>query len=167
MSDTKVIIQKAAEATKQAEATEEEKLAFKRRLFETADRSYLNDRFNVPLPEDMYGEWIGTDDFSQFNAQNKGFVDGAEFLKQFNKIHEQADGKSTIGDVKFMVIPKWKQEAHQEMAAVEAARKSGLTADYGRDMYAAHAKSIGLTVEPEKTTARIIDGNELSAITKR
>lgn len=164
MSDTKTIIQKAAEAIT---ATEDEKLAFKRRLFETADRSYLNDRFNVTLPEGLYGEWIGTDDFSQYNAQTKGFVDGAEYLGAFNKIHEQADGKSTIGDVKFMVIPKWKYEAHQEMAAVEAARKSGLTADHGRDLYAAHARSIGLNVEPEKATARIIDGNELNAITKR
>lgn len=159
-SDTKVIVQKTA-------PTEEEKLAYKRRLFETADRSFLNDRFTVPLPEDMHGEWLGTDDFSQYTAAQRGFVDGSEYLTAFNKVHEQADGKSTIGDVKFMVVPKWKYEAHQEILAIEANRKSGITGEKAQEEHNAYARSIGLRVDNDSPSTRIIDGNELNALTKR
>jgi len=159
-ADTKIIVHNT-------EPTETEKQEFKRRLFETADRSFLNDRFNVPLPENMHGEWIGTDDFSQFNAQQKGFVDGTEFLTKFNKIHEQADGKSTIGDVKFMVIPKWKHEAHNEILALEAARKSGLSQEAIDRQNNEYARSIGLKVDDLPSSARIINGDELNALTKR
>jgi hypothetical protein len=158
-TDTKVIVQN--------QPTEQEKQEFKRRLFETADRSFLNDRFTVPLPPDMYGEWVGTDDFSQFNAQQKGFVDGVEYLTKFNKVHEQADGKSTIGDVKFMVIPKWKHEAHQEILALQASRKSGLNAHDLDAQEKAYAKSIGLEVMNDRPSARLINGDELNAQLKR
>jgi hypothetical protein len=164
MADTKIITQTAAPST---EPTTEEVQAFKRRLIETADRSYLNDRFNVPLPEHLYGQWVGTDDFSQFQAQQQGYVDGQEYLTKFNKIHEQADGKSTIGDVKFMVIPKWKHEAYEERNQIIAARKSGLNADEVSKMESSYAKSIGLDTLPDSTTARRIDGDELNALLKR
>ena len=159
-SDTKIIVQSTG-------PTDEEKQAYKRRLFETADRSYLNDRFNVPLPDDMHGEWLGVDDFSQFTATQRGFVDGSEYLTAFNKIHEQADGKSTIGDVKFMVVPKWKHEAYQEILALEAARKSGLSQEQIDRQNNDYAKSIGLKVESLPSQARIINGDELNALTKR
>lgn len=162
MADTKIITQSPL-----AQATEEEKLQFKRRLIETADRSFLNDRFNVPLPPDMYGEWIGTDDFSQYNAQVKGYVDGSEFLTATNKVHEQAGGKSTIGDVKFMVIPKWKHEAQQEVLALEASRKSGITGEKAQEDYNAYARSLGLKVDAAGPTTRIINGDEVNALTKR
>lgn len=162
MSDTKTIIQTPAAPT------EAEVVAFKKRLIETADRSYLNDRFNVTLPEGLHGQWIGTDDFSQFQAQQQGYVDGQEYLTQFNKIHEQADGKSTIGDVKFMVIPKWKHEAYEERNQLIAARKSGLNADEVSRMEQQYAKSIGLDVLPGSTLdARRINGDELNALLKR
>lgn len=159
-ADTKTITQSYA-------PTEEEKLQYKRRLLETADRSYLNDRLNVELPPDLHGEWVGTDDFSQYNAQQRGFIDGTEYLSKFNKIHDMADGRSIIGDVKFMVIPKWKYEAHQEVALLESARKSGLNADAVQKMEEQFAQSVGLGRMPGQPTARVIDGDELNALIKR
>jgi hypothetical protein len=159
MSDTK--------PTQATAPTAQEVQDFKRRLIETADRSYLNDRFNVALPDHLYGQWVGTDDFSQFQAEQQGYVDGSEYLKKFNKIHEQADGKSTIGDVKFMVIPKWKHEAYEERNALISTRKSGLNPDEVTRMEQAYAQSIGLERFPDTTTARVVNGDELNALLKR
>ena len=159
-ADTKVIVQTNT-------PTEEEKNAYKRRLFETADRSFLNDRFTVILPDDMHGEWLGVDDFSQYTAAQRGFVEGSEYLTEFNKVHEQANGKSTIGDVKFMVVPKWKYEAHQELLSIEANRKSGITGEKAQEEHNAYARSIGLRVDNDSPATRIIGGDELNALTKR
>jgi hypothetical protein len=159
-TDTKIITQALA-------PTEEEKREYKRRLFESADRSYLNDRLNVDLPPHLYGEWIGTDDFSQYNAQQRGFVDGTEYLSKFNKLHETSDGRSVIGDVKFMVVDKWKHEAQQEIAMLESARKSGLNASAVEKMEEEFAKSVGIDRMPTKQSARVIDGDELNALLKR
>lgn len=155
MADTKIIIQQ--------NPTEQEQLEYKRRLFETADRSFVNDRLNVELPEGLHGEWIGTDDFSQYHAQLKGFVDGSEFLKEFNRLHETSTGP-TVGDVKFMVIPKWKYEAQQEMAAMESARRSGLNSREVEEQYKSYAQQLQLgIINSERTSAEIVSGTELQA----
>ncbi len=164
MADTKTSVQ---EPTLVLAPTEQQVADFKRRLIETADRSYLNDRFDVPLPPELVGQWIGTDDFSQFNAEQQGWIDGSQYLTKFNKIHEQADGKSTIGDVKFMVIPKWKYDAFEERNALLAARKSGLNPTDIDSREKAYAKSIGLDVMPDSTTARRIDGDDINALLQR
>lgn len=151
-----------AKSAAPAAPSEKEVLEYKRRLFETADRSYVNDRLLVKIPDHLHGEWIGVDDFSQFHAQTKGYVDGSEFLGEHNKLHERPDGTS-IGDVKFMVIPKWKYEAQQEQAAIIAERRSGINSDSANEQYKAYAASIGLGVESENSTGRRLSGTELQA----
>lgn len=147
--------------------SQEEILEYRKRQFEAADRSYLNDRLNVPLPEGLHGEWIGRDDFSQYQAKAKGFVDGAEFLGEFNKLYETPDGKSAVGDVVFMVIPKWKYIEQVRVAEAIAAKRSGINAREVDEAEKAMAESMGLGVErAEKTTARVIDGTELNSILK-
>lgn len=142
--------------------TEKEVLEYKRRLFETADRSFVNDRLNVPLPDGLYGEWIGIDDFSQFHAQAKGYIDGSEYLQEHNKLHERPDG-STVGDVKFMVIPKWKYEAQQEQAKIMSDRQSGINSDTANEQYKSYAAKLGLGVESDRSSGRSISGAELQA----
>jgi|688.fasta_scaffold11762_9 hypothetical protein len=142
--------------------SDQEVLEYKRRLFETADRSYVNDRLIVNLPEHLHGEWLGVDDFSQFHAQAKGYVDGSEYLEGHNKLHDRPDG-STIGDVKFMVIPKWKHEAQLEQAALMSERQSGINSDAANERYQAYASQLGLGVERESSTGRRISGSELQA----
>lgn len=153
MADTKIIIQ---------QPSAEEKEAFRRRTIEMADRSFVNERLNVMnLPEHLHGEWIGTDDFSQYHAQMKGFVDGSEFLGELNRLHETSTG-STVGDVKFMVIPKWKHEIYTEAMRVEAERRSGLKSVAKDDEYKsrAQAESLGV-IDDERSTARTLSGTEL------
>lgn len=142
--------------------TDQEVLEYKRRLFETADRSYVNDRLVVKLPEHLHGEWIGVDDFSQFHAQAKGYIDGSQYLENHNKIHDRPDG-SVIGDVKFMVIPKWKHEAQLEQAAIISERNSGINSDAANERYHAYAQQLGLGVERDSSTGRRISGSELQA----
>lgn len=147
--------------------TEEEILNYRRKQFEQADRSYLNDRLNVELPEGLYGEWIGKDDFSQYQAKAKGFVDGSQYLGEFNRLYETADGKSAVGDVVFMVIPKWMKEEQQRVADAYAARRSGINAKDVDEAEKVMAEQMGLGVEKnEKTSARVIDGTELNTILK-
>jgi hypothetical protein len=148
--------------------TEEEILTYRRKQFEQADRSYLNDRLNVNLPEGLYGEWIGKDDFSQYQAKAKGFVDGTQYLGKFNKLYETADGKSAVGDVVFMVIPKWMKDEQQRVAEAYAARRSGINAKDVDEAEKLMAGQMGLGVdENEKTSARVIDGTELNTILKK
>jgi hypothetical protein len=142
--------------------SDKEVLDYKRRLFETADRSFVNDRLNVELPDNLHGEWIGIDDFSQFHAQAKGYVDGSEYLQAHNRLHERPDG-STVGDVRFMVIPKWKFEAQKEQAAIMAERQSGINSDAANDQYKSYAARLGLGVESDSSTGRNISGAELQA----
>lgn len=151
-----------ATPAKPAAPSEKEVLEYKRRLFETADRSYVNDRLLVRIPDHLHGEWIGIDDFSQFHAQAKGYVDGSEFLAEHNKLNERPDGTS-VGDVKFMVIPKWKYEAQQEQAALIAERQSGINSDAANEQYKAYAEKLGLGVEAENSTGRRLSGAELQA----
>jgi hypothetical protein len=161
MSDTKIIIQTP-------KPTEAEIAEFRKRTLEMADRSYINDRLNVPLPPDMHGEWIGTDDHSQYNAMIRGFVDGAEYLTNINKIHEQATG-SSVGDVKFMVIPKWKQEVYLEAAQRESLRRSGFNGPVGEeDMFKQQASQAGLgVINDERPSTKSISGVELESQLKR
>lgn len=165
MADTKGITTEKS-STLNLNPTPEEIQAFKRRQVEIADRSFLNDRLNVNLPEGLHGEWVGRDDFSQYQAQSKGFIDGTEYLGQFNKLYETSDGKSAVGDVTFMVIPKWKQEAYEQHNALVAARKSGLNPEYVSKMEEQYAQELGLKKFPDNTTARVIDGNELNSLLK-
>ena len=146
--------------------TEQEVLEYKRRLIETADRSFVNDRLNVSLPDHLHGEWIGIDDFSQFNAQMKGFTDGSEFLTNMNRLHERPDGP-TVGDVKFMVIPKWKHEANVEHDRLRSEKNSGLSADAGQE-YDEYAASVGLGQlnEGKPVEGRTISGEQLNALIK-
>jgi hypothetical protein len=139
-----------------------EVLEYKRRLFETADRSYVNDRLSVNIPPHLHGEWIGIDDFSQFHAQAKGYIDGSEYLGSQNKIHDRPDG-STVGDVKFMVIPKWKHEAQLEQSAIISERNSGINSDAANERYHAYAQQLGLGVERDSSSGRRISGSELQA----
>jgi hypothetical protein len=142
--------------------TDAQVLEYKRKLFETADRSYVNDRLIVNIPAHLHGEWIGVDDFSQFHAQAKGFVDGSEFLEGHNKLHDRPDGNA-IGDVKFMVIPKWKHEAQMEQAAIMSERQSGINSDVANERYRAYASQLGLGVEKDSSSGRRISGSELQA----
>ena len=153
MADTKTIIQKPS-----AEEIE----SFRQRTIEMADRSYVNDRLNVALPEGLYGEWIGTDDFSQYHAQMKGFVDGSEYLSDFNRLHEGAAG-SSVGDVKFMVIPKWKHDVYVEAAQAEAERRSGIKSNSIDQEYKSKGLNSNLGVLNEATESRSLTGTELQA----
>ena len=130
---------------------------YKRRLFETASRSYVNDRLHVSLPPHLHGEWIGIDDFSQYHAATKGFVDGTDYLTENNKLFQRPDG-STVGDVKFMVIPKWKHEAQKELAEIESAAKAGLRdKDEIAEMYSQYSSSINLGNLGDKSTTKVVE----------
>lgn len=171
MSDTKIIIQETKDVKTlldELNPSPEEIAAYRRVQFESADRSYLNDRLNVQLPAGLHGEWIGRDDFSQYQAKAKGFVDGSDYLGEFNKLYESADGKSAVGDVVFMVIPKWKYIEQIKVAEAFAARRSGINARDVDEAEKLQAESMGLGVAgDERTTARVIDGAELNSILSR
>lgn len=146
--------------------TPEQQIQYKRRLFETADRSFIVDRLNVKLPEGLTGEWHGTDALSQMIAEAKGFRDGSKYLEKHNKLHDNPEG-NRVGDVRFMVIETWRYEAQREAERLQANRRSGISAD-ANDEYREYAKSIGLGIqEGEVSSGRIIDGHELQAHLKR
>lgn len=138
--------------------SQQEQEQFKARYIETADRSYLNERLIVPtVPPHLHYEWLGTDDFSQFNAQSRGFVDGSEFLTPDSIMHYTPVG-GVIGDVKLMVIPKWKYEAMKKIDDEKAAQQGGLTQkEYN---YRQNALNMGLGVDRDRTETEVLSGNQ-------
>ncbi len=155
-------------ATKEAhealkELSPEAAKVFERIYIETADRtSFLNERLSSPnLPPHLVGEWHGTDDFSQFQSRQRGFVDGSEYVPADMFMHNSPLG-GAIGDVKYMVISKQKYDIMQKVDRERAERTSGLTHYENRTKQ--EAREINLGVEGEATQTRVLRGDEASLL---
>lgn len=142
---------------------ETELAAFKSRYIETADRSYLNERLAVRnLPDHLYGEWVGTDSFSQFNAKARGFVDGASYLGPDNIMHYTPEG-GVIGDVKYMVISKQLYNAMKDIDDEKARKQSGI--GFKDEAYKETARQMKLGVSNEEQgSTRVLRGDAASEI---
>jgi hypothetical protein len=74
------------------------------------DRGIVNERFNIPLPSDIYGEWVVNDPIEINRFLAMGFEFGDQYAKQ-SAIH----GTARIADVVFMTAPRFVKEAIDEV----------------------------------------------------
>lgn len=145
-------------------ATLEERAAYRARLVETGERSFIDERMNVKLPDHLHGEWVGVDDASQWGARSKGFVSGEEFIKSDNFLHAHPEG-GRIGDVKFMVCPRWQYEERETVNRNIIARKHNLNVD--APTIATYNQMAASGINPmrdEVSQGHAISGDELAKI---
>lgn len=122
MSDTpigpspNVVIPTEAAPIQQPKNKEEAKALF----LSLSDRGVVNQRLNIPIPDDMYGEWVYNDPIEINRFQLMGFREGAEFAEK-SALH----GRSRISDVVFMIAPKFVKEAIDEVTRERFAKTHG------------------------------------------
>lgn len=82
---------------------------FKVRVAQVLDRGWAIDRFNVNLPNDVWGEWVPRDPLTIARMETLGFsIDKKHAVNR--KLNDVADGSAVIGDVVFMTQPRWMHE---------------------------------------------------------
>lgn len=143
--------------------TPQERAAVRARLIEGADRSFVDDRMTVDLPSDVHGEWVGVDDFSQYNAQQAGFIDGTSYINKNKFLHQHVEG-GRIGDVKFMVKPKWLYDEQENVRKEINARKHSLKSDSISNALANQFRRAGMNPDGEKSEGYQISGDDLAKI---
>lgn len=138
--------------------TEEMKKAFKAQLAGVVTRGFVVDRLNVPLPPDVYGEWIHDDPVALTEAKILGFEIDKEFAAKHN-LHSDGAGNAKIGDTIFMTIPKWKKDIIEQAKLEQYHRfhgKDGKTKPAEENQYAANiAKETPIINESKSTNAEL------------
>lgn len=147
----------------QLTVTEEERKQFRARVIEQGERSFLDDRMNIGLPDNLYGEWVSVDDYSQTIAQQNGFVDGSEFLRKDKFFHAHPEG-GRVGDVRFMVCPKWQHEERMKVKKELIAKRHSLNVDVPGRALNNQLRAEGLNPDTDQTVTRAIDGEALSQL---
>jgi hypothetical protein len=109
--------------TEKAERTET-KSERKARLAAVLERGYLSERLQVPLPDNMYGEWVPKDHAEITRKELLGFrVDQQYGLKQ--SLHSDGTPITQIGDVVFMVTSRENKELLDEIRNEQYERRHG------------------------------------------
>lgn len=93
--------------------TSEEVLQYKTRLAQVYERGLIVDRLHVDLPDHLHGEWVSRDVGEIARMELLGFQVDTEYATK-RKLNDKADGSAIIGDVVFMIQPKWMKEVHDE-----------------------------------------------------
>lgn len=93
--------QTQASEVKQEESRDQRKA----RLARVLDRGLSHDRLAVPLPDNLYGEWVSNDQVSIYEKEALGFQIDTEYAPK-RALHSKGDGKSIVGDCVFMVCSK-------------------------------------------------------------
>lgn len=111
--------------SKKTNPTEELRKEFRAKAAKVVTRSFLIDRLNVELPQDVYGEWVADNPVSIAEAQALGFEIDKDYATK-NKLHSNAAGEAKVGDVIFMTMPKWMKEELDILKKQEYDRHHGV-----------------------------------------
>lgn len=111
--------------SKKTNPTEELRKEFRAKAARVVTRSFLIDRLNVNLPDDVHGEWVADNPVSIAEAQALGFEIDKEHATK-NKLHSNAAGEAKVGDVVFMTMPKWMKEELDILKKQEYDRHHGV-----------------------------------------
>lgn len=143
--------------------TPEERAQFRARNVEIADRSFIDSRMQIDLPPEWYGEWVSVDEFSQFNARARGMVDGSHFVPKDKFTHAHPEG-GRIGDVQFMVMPKWQHEELEKAKQEQSRRRHDLSADRVGEAVKEKMRRAGINPDNDATVSHQIDGTQLAQV---
>lgn len=86
----------------------------KAKLANIVDRGVVADRLDVPLPDNLYGEWIPNDKAEIHRMEALGFKIDSEYATK-RTLHDGADGRSIVGDTVYMVCERETKEILNEI----------------------------------------------------
>jgi hypothetical protein len=95
----------------------QKKLEAKLRV-QVLDRGVVNQRLNVDLPSDVYGEWVTNTKDEIYRMESMGFEIDSQYAPS-RALHSEGDGKSIVGDVVFMTCPKVVKESIDKIRRTE------------------------------------------------
>jgi hypothetical protein len=95
------------------------------RFIDLGERGNVGLRFNVELPDDMYGEWVGDDPSSIQEAKNGGFKIDDKYAAN-KALHSDGSGIPKVGDAVFMTMPKRLYLAREAARANRFRRQHGV-----------------------------------------
>lgn len=134
-------------------------------------RGQVNARLDVPLPENVHGEWVLNDPLEISRKQGLGFQIDDKYAIA-NKLHSDGTGKPIIGDVIFMTCDKRVKQVIDKLAAKKYEEMNGKRK---REKEQEEEKSFNNSVRREgyinadpsitktSSTAEVIDGNVIAA----
>lgn len=79
-------------------------------------RGQTHIRLNVPLPADLYGEWVPNSPDAIFEKENLGFRIDTQYATS-NALHNDGTGKAILGDTIFMVCARRNKEIIDKLNA--------------------------------------------------
>lgn len=107
-------VEVTAKSTGEAEAPTAEYLKAraeaKARIVQILDRGITNERLNVKVPDDVYGEWVLNIPTEVSRFENMGFK-----LDDKYSAGQAVHGNAKIGDTVFMTCPKYVREVIDEV----------------------------------------------------
>lgn len=117
MSDREAINPSGKVVTK--DDLKETRSQIKARIAQVLSRGQSVDVLKVPLPDDLYGEWVPRDPLSMADKEMLGFrqlnVDDVKVDLNNRPYHNDGTGALVLGDVVFMTIPKIEKEIIDEV----------------------------------------------------
>lgn len=85
------------------------------RIAEVYSRSVTEDRLNVPLPDDLHGEWVLVNELEIARKKALGFVIDDQYATKV-AMHNDGTGKPIIGDVVHMITTKENKKIIDDIA---------------------------------------------------
>jgi hypothetical protein len=82
-----------------------EKIRLKKNIAAILDRGLVNDRLHVPLPPDVYGQWVRDDPTAIDRMKNLGFKIDDTYAPN-RSIHSDGTSAAKVADVIFMTAPR-------------------------------------------------------------
>lgn len=137
---------------------QESRAELKARLVTVYSRGVVGDRLSVPLPDDLYGEWVPADKMEVYRMESMGFKIDTEHASKRALHDDGTGGESRIADVVFMTCPKETKEIIEEIKREQyndANSPRGGKQKEERD-FAAETRQVGL---PDATKSRVENVN--------
>lgn len=134
-------------------------------------RGQVNSRLDVPLPNDVHGEWVPDDPLEISRKQALGFKIDTEYALA-NKLHSDGTGKPKVGDVIYMVCPKRVKEIIDKIAHQKYLENNGVKRREKDQLeekgYRTNIRQLGHLIADEKitnvtSTSEVIDGQAIQA----
>lgn len=85
----------------------------KAKIVSVLERGLTGDRLQVDLPPELTGEWVSKSKLEIYRMEGLGYKVDTEYAVK-NKLHDQGDGSSVIGDVIYMTTTKENKELINE-----------------------------------------------------
>ena len=96
----------------------------KARFVSILDRGITNDRYAVPLPPDVHGEWALNKAQDIDRMKSMGFEIDLTYATD-RALHNDGTGNPIVGDTIFMTQPMWLHEVYEETRKKKYAEMHG------------------------------------------